>query len=275
MAVTNDFLPWATGGGANVESQAVYVADPAVPIGIAHGTASSPLSNKTWRQASVWAYCLGQLIVDQLGVSASDDGVVATLLANLKLAIINLAWSTGDAKLTYKATADTGWLMMADQTIGSGASGAAYANADALALFTLFFNNLTDANAPILTSVGGATTRGAQGSAAVAWGNNCRITLAKTIGRAIAIAGAGAGLTARTLGQTLGEETHTMTLPEMVPHHHIGKVPASLGSTFPFSGGSGSGFNDGNTSDTGGSAGAAVPFNVMQPTSFINVMIKK
>jgi hypothetical protein len=52
--------------------------------------------------------------------------------------------TTGDAKLTLKTTADTGWLLCDDGTFGSASSGSSNrANADTQSLFTLFFNNLT------------------------------------------------------------------------------------------------------------------------------------
>lgn len=39
-------------------------------------------------------------------------------------------------------------------------------------------------------------------------------------GRGFIGAGTGSGLTARTLGQTLGEESHALTAPENGPHYH-------------------------------------------------------
>src|SRR5262249_7188074 len=77
-------------------------------------------------------------------------------------------------------------------------------------------------DAPILTSGGAATTRGAQGAAATAFANHCRLTLPLTLGRALAAAGSGAGLTARTLGHALGEEAHTLSTGEIPAHTHGG-----------------------------------------------------
>src|SRR6185312_1389325 len=46
------------------------------------------------------------------------------------------AWSTGDFKLTMKTTADTGWVLMNDGSIGDASSGASNrANADTADLF--------------------------------------------------------------------------------------------------------------------------------------------
>lgn len=214
MVAVNDFLPWATAPGANVESQAAYVIDPSVPIGIAHGTANSALSNKTWRQCSIAIWALGQIICDQLGINASDDGNTAGFLANLKAAITNLAWQTGDIKPTYAPAATTGWLMLNDSTFGSATSGAVNQSVLNQALFLMIYDGTSDTNAPLFTSTGVATTRGAQGTSAAAWGNNCRLTLPRQLGRVMGIAGSGAGLTPRLLGAFVGEETHLLTALE-------------------------------------------------------------
>lgn len=130
-------------------------------------------------------------------------------------------FSTGDVKLTLKTAADSGWVLFDDGTFGSASSGSSSrANADTQALFTLFFNNFTDANAPLLTSGGGATTRAGQVSAANAWAANCRMSLPKTLGRALGVAGSGSGLTARVLGVAVGAETITIAqnqLPNVAP----------------------------------------------------------
>lgn len=116
--------------------------------------------------------------------------------------------SSGDAKLTLKTVADYGWLIMDDGTIGNAGSGATtYANASASGLFAALWN-LSPTNAPIFTSAGAPTTRG--GSAAADFTALKRIALPLQLGRAIAAAGAGAGLTNHTLGQAVGAETSTL-----------------------------------------------------------------
>jgi microcystin-dependent protein len=130
-------------------------------------------------------------------------------------------FTTGDAKITLKVIADSGWVMMNDGTIGSATSGSSTrANADCQDLFNLLFANISDTSAPLLTSSGAATTRATQGTAAAAWAANCRMTLTKQLGRSIAVAGSGAGLTARGLGATYGTETVTITLGNMPSHAH-------------------------------------------------------
>jgi hypothetical protein len=140
--------------------------------------------------------------------------------ANIQVAATGV-WSTGDVKLTYKTVADAGWVMMNDGSIGDASSGATTrANADTQNLFNLFFANCADADVPLQTSTGAATTRAAQGTAAAAWAAHCRMVLPKMLGRSWGGAGAGTGFTNRPLGSATGSETHTMTTAELVAHAH-------------------------------------------------------
>lgn len=88
MSGTNDFQLFATAAGANVLSQADYLALAALASGFQAGTAQSAALNKVWRQSSIMSAVLAQLIVDMTGQNATDDGTMATLLANLKQAIV-------------------------------------------------------------------------------------------------------------------------------------------------------------------------------------------
>lgn len=206
-------------------------------------------------------------------------------------------FSTGDVKLTIKTVADTGWVLFDDGTIGSATSGASsYANALAQPLFNLIFNNISDTYAPILTSGGGATTRAAQTNAATAWAANCRISLPKALGRALAVSGSGSGLTARTLGQTAGAETIGLVTANLPPYTPVvtsatTQIPVynntnTAGSTVsnavalgnagnvsaglfnPASGGGGT------TVVMAAQGGTSTAFSIMQPTTFLNAMIK-
>lgn len=87
---TNEFKAFATGAGANVITQAEYEALASLASGFSAGTARSNELNKVWRQASVMAAVLAQLIVDQTGHDALDDGTTSALLENLKSAIQGL-----------------------------------------------------------------------------------------------------------------------------------------------------------------------------------------
>lgn len=83
---TNDFLPFATGSGANVMSQADWNALAQRVSGFQSGVAQSPQLNKAWRQSSIMAAVLGQFIADYSGQNAVDDGTTAALEDNLKKA---------------------------------------------------------------------------------------------------------------------------------------------------------------------------------------------
>jgi len=122
-------------------------------------------------------------------------------------------FGTGDIKSTFKVTPDTGWVMLDDRTIGSASSSATNrANADTLNLYTLLWNNVSDADAPV------SSGRGA--SAAADFAANKTLTLPKALGRAMMSAGTGASLTTRALGVALGAEAHVMTIAEMPSHDH-------------------------------------------------------
>ena len=100
---TNDFLPFATGAGANVLSQSDYAALAALATGYQSGIAKSQQLNKTWRQASIMAAVLAQFIVDRSGQNATDDGTTATLLANLKASAAALGGSATQSFLSSTA----------------------------------------------------------------------------------------------------------------------------------------------------------------------------
>lgn len=81
---TNDFKAFATGNGANVISQADYLALAALVSGFSSGKASSAQINKALRQSTVMASVLAQFISDSAGVDVLDNGNTASILANLK-----------------------------------------------------------------------------------------------------------------------------------------------------------------------------------------------
>jgi hypothetical protein len=85
---TNDFLAFAIGVGANVDTQAAYAARTSIiSLGQSAGVVPSVLLNKINRQGSVIANVVAQYICDQSGLDALDNGAPSTLLANLKTAI--------------------------------------------------------------------------------------------------------------------------------------------------------------------------------------------
>jgi len=176
-------------------------------------------------------------------------------------------WRTGDAKLTIQDSPESGWVIMDDGTIGSAASGATTrANADCQALFELMWAKFSNTWA--------AVSGGRGGTAAADWAANKTIALPKVLGRALAVAGAGGGLTARALGEALGAETHQLTEAQMPGHTHPPLSPSTSfiggGGSVPFST-TGAGVT---VSATTGSAGGGEAHNNMQPTAFVNIMIK-
>jgi microcystin-dependent protein len=239
---------------------------------------NSVLGNATGGNAAAAEVPMGTL-----GASILASGTLADLIA----AGVPI-FTTGDAKLTFKTSADTGWIMAADQTIGNTSSGATYANVLAQALYTLLWNNISNTYAPV--------TGGRGGSAAADWAAQKPLQLTLMLGRALAISGTGSGLTARALGQNLGEETHLLSTGEMPAHNHgvtdpththtiaeegagqatVGSIAGSGGNSYvtPAGGPFGGQIGSSATGVTIQNAGGGAVHNNMQPTSFLNVMIK-
>lgn len=189
--------------------------------------------------------------------------------------IVYTIFTTGDAKITLKVSADPGWLLMADQTIGPVGSGAAYMNVLVHDLYVLLWNIIPDAWAPV---TGGRGTSAENDWAA----GNKPLKLLRVLGRALTIAGAGAGLTNHVVGQFDGAETHTQTLAEMLSHTHApgggayGSFVTGDGSVSgPYLTSSGDlsmyNFSFANATTP---AGTSAPMSITNPRSFWNVMIK-
>lgn len=87
MTLTVDFLPFATGGSANVESQADYAADPSTTNGFSAGLASSAKFNKAMRQASVLAAAMANWVSQKLNASVLDDGNLTNLVDQIDGAV--------------------------------------------------------------------------------------------------------------------------------------------------------------------------------------------
>lgn len=286
---TNDFLAFATAGGANVVSQATYAAAGYVGPGRSSGILPSNVYNKIARQGNFVAHCVAQFIVNQTGLDALDNGDDATFITNLTAAVAAASpagATSGDAKITLKTAADSGWLMMDDGTIGDASSGATHIGATFQNLFTAVWNGVSNSYAVLYTSAGAPVARGV--SAAADWAAHRRLGLTLQLGRALCIAGAGVGLTNRQLGQTLGEETHLLTVPEIPAHNHSAAVTdpghvhgGGLGSSSLVISGGSVPFSAANTLSavTGisvsiGNTGGGASHNNMQPSSFWNIMIK-
>ena len=158
------------------------------------------------------------------------------------------SWETGDYRISSRATtALSGWVKVDDGTIGNAASGGTTrANADTVDLFAHLYNTFSNSICPVS---GG---RGA--NAAADFAANKTITLSAMLGRALVVAGAGSGLTSRTLGDKAGTETNTA-------------------STTLAQSGIGLDFGSANQFVIGG-AYSSDAFSIMQPSAFVNVFMK-
>jgi hypothetical protein len=84
----SDFKAFAASGGANVETQAAFVADTTVlNNGFTNGIADPLKLNKVWRQSSIISAVLAQFIEDMSTVTSVDDGTTTSLLSRLKTLI--------------------------------------------------------------------------------------------------------------------------------------------------------------------------------------------
>lgn len=79
---TNDFLPFATAGGANVLTPAEWMALASRLTGWTAGVAKSEELNTAWRQALTMSALVGRFIADVGGLDALDNGDIDALLDN-------------------------------------------------------------------------------------------------------------------------------------------------------------------------------------------------
>lgn len=85
---TNQYYPFANGGGANTLTNSAYAAlTTLLSNGYQSGLASSQEINTTFRQASVVAAAVAQFIVNISAVNANDDGNVSEFATNLAAAV--------------------------------------------------------------------------------------------------------------------------------------------------------------------------------------------
>jgi hypothetical protein len=203
--------------------------------GKADGTDVSLLRPSNWNAGHVITMDTNTLMgkasagtgpAEPIPVSAATIALLASADIPTILAYLGISPPmTGDAKFTFRATADPTWVLMNDGTISDGLStvgATCRGNVDTQALFTLLYNNVVDAWAPVFTSTGTATTRAALGSAATAFAAHSLMLLPKQLGRAIVGAGTGSGLTARALGSSFGADTGVITAANLPAHTHSG-----------------------------------------------------
>ncbi len=187
----------------------------------------------------------------------------------------------------FGTTAPSGYVMASGRTIGSATSGATErANADTEALYTLLWESMADAQAPV------ASGRGA--SAAADFAANKALQLPDCRGRARVgkdnmggsaasrITSAASGIAGDTLGASGGSQTHTLTTAQLAAHTH--SVSGSTSVAYGVTGGGDNGveyqpagvFSSGAIPLTGTAAsnGSDAAHNNTQPSIVCNVIIK-
>ncbi|ULG87919.1 hypothetical protein FH593_15310 [Leptospira interrogans] len=192
-------------------------------------------------------------------------------------------FDVGDVKTSARNTPPVGWLQANGDTIGNLSSGANRVGAEYQNLFILLWNDWSNTVLPILSSTGSATTRG--GSAVADWNAGKRLPIPNLCGRTPIGAGPATGITTRTIGESVGEESHTLTLPETPNHDHGGgnhSHPVDR-ANFLMQGGGISikvGYSATSTNNTRASGnvitpqGGGLPHNNMQPSLVLNYFIK-
>jgi hypothetical protein len=204
--------------------------------------------------------------------AADNDTSVATT-EWVRALISSSFWSTGDVKATLKTVADPGWIIATNQgTIGDALSGSSIrANPDTQALFTLLFNNATDAGCPLRDASGNVVPRSNYANATAAFNAHCRQQIPQMLGRSIAGAGAGAGLTNHVLGNYDGAETHTQSLAELASHIHNMNAYGQVGGNLYMASTDGA---DHQTDAAVIPSGSNVPMSILNPRIYLNYMIK-
>lgn len=113
---------------------------------------------------------------DALTTALAAANAALTAANNALATALAQGFVTGDFKFHIGTSAPTGWIAVnAASSIGNAGSGATRANPDTYALFVKWWSEFGDATVPLLTSVGGATTRGA--SALADWNALKRMTV--------------------------------------------------------------------------------------------------
>ncbi|MDX2215298.1 MAG: hypothetical protein SFY66_18685 [Oculatellaceae cyanobacterium bins.114] len=162
------------------------------------------------------------------------------------------------------------------RTIGNASSGAATAQSWTSILYTLIWNNYTQTQCPVLTSGGGASTRGA--SASADYSANKRLTLPDFRGRSLIGTGTAPSGTTRVAGDTIGLESVTLTTDQLPSHRHRLNALGTAGGSFRNVNVATAGTLDQYVDSSGGAAyventGSGLPFNIIQPCHVVDYWI--
>jgi molybdopterin-binding protein len=125
MPIGTDFKPFATGGGANVESQPAYESDPLLGTGNQPGIARSNFVNKALRQGTFPTAAISKFMTDELNELVIDDGNLANYEDQFKRAIKHWVNTFSRPQLTANPTffvnAATG-----SDSLGTGTAGSPF-----------------------------------------------------------------------------------------------------------------------------------------------------
>jgi hypothetical protein len=230
---------------------------------------------------------------EAIPVSAATIAMLASADIPSILAYLGISPpTTGDLKPTLKAAADAGWIMVAtvgagNVTIGNVGSGATFASATALALYTLVWGLGNNTFSPV--------TGGRGATAAADWAALKPMMIGHFAARAFGVAGNPLELpTNRIAGDFLGAETATLIAANLPPYTPsgtvastfttsdsgvaLGQTPIGVGSSgqSTFAAGSFHTITGAVSSAFNGSpqGGTSTPFSQYQPTFWANVMVK-
>lgn len=87
---TVDYLPIATTGSPNVDTQGDFVGSGYQTEGFTTGLAQSKQLNKCWRQSSMFTAAWANIVSSVLSISVLDDGNLSALIANILACLSSL-----------------------------------------------------------------------------------------------------------------------------------------------------------------------------------------
>lgn len=151
------------------------------------------------------------------------SGIVGTTVQAVLAELRALGPQSGDFLLSMSSAARAGWLLCDDGTISNATGGGTtLASATTWPLYNVLYTEVSDTYAPV--------TGGRGANAAADFAALKPIALTKMLGRALAIAGTGAGgLSARLNGQSAGVEDVTLDVTQMPDHTHVATATVTNG----------------------------------------------
>lgn len=223
-------VPIADGGTGAITAGAALTA-----LGAAPDTGSTVINAKGDLLAGTADNAWGRVPVGADGAVLTASSAQSTGLSWVASGAALL--STGDVKFTIKNTADSGWIMMNDGTIGNATSGATTrANADTQALYNLIWNDCADQWCPVS---GG---RGATGNDDFT--ANKQIQLPMAVGRTLSVWHASSGPNTVAAGSNAQVDTtaNALTVPS-----NLATWITAMPVTFTLTSGSITGLTSGST----------------------------